>query len=111
MSYLSPDGQLLAVFGQQIPHVLQVQLDVRARHEVGHVRRSGVLDVRPDVAEGARDDPLVVRGALHGVGLAGAGLAVREHAAVEAVEDGRDQRTDLGKSIFLSTGKIYSKVM
>lgn len=59
------------------------------------VGRGVVLDVRPDVAEGARDDALVVERALHRVRLAGAGLPVREHAAVEPVEDGRHQRPDL----------------
>lgn len=96
-SHLSPDGQLLAVFGQQITHVLKIQLDVGAGDEVRDVPRRAGLDMRPDVSEGARDDALVVGGALHGVRLARARLAVGEHAAVEAVEHRCHQRTDLAQ--------------
>lgn len=51
------------------------------------VGRGVVLYVSPEVAEGARDDALVVGRALHRVSLAGAGLPVRKHAPVEPVED------------------------
>lgn len=59
---------------------------------MGNVRRGVVLYVCPDVPEGARDDALVVRCALHSVRLARARLPVCEHAPVEPVQDGRDQR-------------------
>lgn len=94
-SYLSSDGELLAVLGEQVAHVLEVELDVGAGHEVRDVGRGAVLDVRPHVAEGARDDALVLRRALHGVRLAGARLPVREHAAVEPVQHRRHQRPHL----------------
>lgn len=74
-----------------------MQLHIGAGHQVRDVGRRRVLDVRPDVSEGARDDALVGRGALHGVRLARARLPVREHAAVEAVQDGGDQGPDLGE--------------
>lgn len=112
-AYLPSYRKFLAVFGEEIPDVLQVQLHVGAGDEVRDVGRGAVLDVRPDVAEGARDDALVVGRALHGVRLAGAGLPVREHAAVEPVQDGRHQRSDLGNikhfSIF-SAAVIFSSV-
>lgn len=57
-----------------------------------HVGRGTVLDVRPDVAEGARDDALALGGTLHGVRLARARLPVREHAPVEPVQHRRHQR-------------------
>lgn len=59
------------------------------------VGRGGVLDVRPQVVEGARDHALVLSVALHRVGLAGASLPVREHAPVEAVQHRRHQGTHL----------------
>lgn len=49
------------------------------------VGRGTVLDVRPNVAEGARDDALVFGRTFHSVRLAGACLAICEHAAIEPV--------------------------
>ena len=55
-----------------------------------------LLDVE-DLSDSSRDDPALVevlldaRPPLHGVGLAGSRLAVREHAHVVAVESGLDQ--------------------
>lgn len=97
---LSSNGELLAVLRQQVADVLEVELDVGAGDEVRDVRRGVVLDVRPDVSEGARDDPLVVGRALHRVRLARARLPVREHAPVEPVQHGRHQRPDLTHQIF-----------
>lgn len=59
------------------------------------VRRGVVLYMSPQMAERPRDDALVLRRAFHGVRFPRAGLSVREHAAVEPVEDRRHQRTDL----------------
>lgn len=59
------------------------------------IRRGVILDVRPYVSEGSRDDSLVVGGTLHRVRLAGARLSVSEHAAIESVQYRRDQGTYL----------------
>lgn len=97
---LSSNSEFLAVLRQQVPDVLEVELDVGAGHEVRDVRRGVVLDVRPDVSEGARDDALVLGRTLHRVRLARTRLPVREHAPVEAVQHGRHQRPDLRHEIF-----------
>lgn len=101
---LSSNSELLAVLREQIPDVLEVQLDVGAGDEVRDVRGGVVLDVRPDVSEGARDDALVRVTALHRVRLARARLSVREHASVEAVQNGRHQRTDLRSRFYVIRG-------
>lgn len=61
------------------------------------VRRGVVLDMGPNVSEGTRDDALVLHRALHCVRLARARLSVREHAPIEPVQDGGDQRSYLIK--------------
>ena len=59
---------------------------------------AALLNVLEDVAHRARDDPralaLVALEALHRVGLPGAGLAIRDHRCVEALE----RRLDRGPS-------------
>lgn len=62
------------------------------------VRRRAVLYMRPYVPKCARYDALVVGGAFHGVRLPSACLTVREDAAIEAVQYGSNERTDLDKN-------------
>lgn len=50
------------------------------------VRRGGGFDVLENVMEGPRDHARVALATLHRVCLAGACLAIREHAPVESVQ-------------------------
>jgi len=78
----------VGVGAQQITDILHVYLELGAAHELGDVLVLLVDEVEY-VHEGAWDDAHVFgRGALalHGVGLATAGLALCENGAVVAAE-------------------------
>lgn len=95
MSDLSAYGELLAILGEQVAYILEVEFDIGAGDEVRDIGRCGGLYVGPQVAESSRDNALLLRRALHRVSLACARLPVREHAPIEPIQHGRHQRPHL----------------
>ena len=84
-----PDPQIARILGvQQISDPFAVDLHVTDLDGVLRVGIVVVVDLLEEVLAQSRDDALVllVLFAHHGVGLAGAGLAVREDAHVVAFE-------------------------
>ncbi|KOO22595.1 hypothetical protein Ctob_003354 [Chrysochromulina tobinii] len=81
------------VLREQIADLLVVDLEVGGAHEELGILAATRRDEIEDLLEGTRDDASQlgrIVDALHREGLAGAGLAVGEDGAVEAIDDGFD---------------------
>ncbi|KAH9838116.1 hypothetical protein Tdes44962_MAKER08265, partial [Teratosphaeria destructans] len=83
---LEVGGLAAGAGGEEVLDVLVVDLEVGDVDVVGDAAVLLGLDALEEAAAGAGDEAGLVEGAHHGVGLAGAGLAVGEDAGVVAIE-------------------------
>ena len=74
--------------GEQIQHLLIVDLEVADAHE--ELPALAAVDAVENVVHGEWDDARLIRAALHGVRLSRGGLTVREARPIDASQDGLD---------------------